>query len=237
MMKLQDRIRSALELVDSLRAAAAGDDRAGIAQTIDRLADELAASHALAGDLDLKLGVLDIISRHHDPEEALATALGFVMETLGVEASGIRLREGDDFPYFTTRGFGERFVEAENHLCRKNPDGSMVRDEHGEAQLDCMCGTVIRGRYDPSKPFFTAKGSFWTNSTTELLESPADELGVRTRNRCHNEGYESVALIPLRSDNETFGLVQFNDHRQGLFTARTVTLLEELAGQLARLLV
>ena len=31
----------------------------------------------------------------------------------GCEAVGIRLREGDDFPYFETRGFPAEFVLAE----------------------------------------------------------------------------------------------------------------------------
>ena len=29
------------------------------------------------------------------------------------EAVGIRLRDGDDYPYYTTDGFSDRFVEAE----------------------------------------------------------------------------------------------------------------------------
>ena len=52
-----------------------------------------------------------------------------------------------------------------------------------------MCGNVICGRFDPSKPFFTAQGSFWTNCTTELLASTteADRQG-RTRNHCNGQG-------------------------------------------------
>ena len=65
--------------------------------------------------------------------------------------------------------------------------------------FECMCGNVICGRFDPSKPFFTARGSFWTNCTTELLASTTEaDRQARTRNRCNGEGYESVALIALR---------------------------------------
>ena len=57
---------------------------------------------------------------------------------------------------------------------------------------------MICGRFDPSKPFFTARGSFWTNCTTELLASTTEaDRQARTRNRCNGEGYESVALIAL----------------------------------------
>ena len=46
-----------------------------------------------------------------------------------------------------------------------------TRDCEGRTVLACMCGKVIRGKFQPSEPFFTEDGSFWTNSTTELLAS------------------------------------------------------------------
>ena len=50
--------------------------------------------------------------------------------------------------------------------------------------LECMCGNILRGRFDPAKPFFTSHGSFWCNNTTALLASTteADRM-ARTRNR------------------------------------------------------
>ena len=84
-----------------------------------------------------------------------------------------------------------------------------------------MCGNVIRGRVDPSKPFFTAQGSFWINSTTQLLATTNDgDRQTRTRNRCNGEGYESVALIPLRIGEQRLGLLQLNDRQKGRFTLR-----------------
>ena len=59
-------------------------------------------------------------------------------------------------------------------------------------------------------------GSFWTNCTTELLATTTEaERQARTRNRCNGEGYESVALIPLRRRRPTLGLLQLNDHARG----------------------
>ena len=71
------------------------------------------------------------------------------------------------------------------------------------------CGNVICGRIDAKQPFFTAAGSFWTNSTTKLLATTTEqERQARTRNRCNGEGYESVALVPLRHGSATLGLAQ-----------------------------
>jgi PAS domain S-box-containing protein len=147
----------------------------------------------------------------------------------GCEAIGVRLRQGDDFPYFETRGFDDDFVRAENSLCARDQYGELIRDYCGHPVLDCMCGNIICGRFDPSKPFFTERGSFWSNCTTELLASTTDaDRHARTRNRCNGEGHESVALIPLRSQGETFGLFQFNDRQKGRFTSEKITLLEDL---------
>jgi PAS domain S-box-containing protein len=93
-----------------------------------------------------------------------------------------------------------------------------------------MCGNILCEKTDPAKPFFTLRGSFWTNCTTELLANTKEEdRQSRTRNRCNGEGYETVALIPLRWQGKTFGLVQFNDKRKGCLTAQQIEQLEEMA--------
>ena len=52
---------------------------------------------------------------------------------------------------------------------------------------------------------------------------------TKTRFRCIRDGYESVALLPLRYRNETYGLLQLNDRKKGLFTREKITLYENLA--------
>jgi signal transduction histidine kinase len=100
-----------------------------------------------------------------------------------------------------------------------------------------MCGNVISERFDPSKPFFTEQGSFWTNSTSELLATAIEEdRRSLTRNRCNGEGYESVALIPLRSGDKSWGLIQLNDKREGRFTQEIIAAWERLARHMSEAL-
>ena len=100
--------------------------------------------------------------------------------------------------------------------------------------LECMCGNVICGRFDPAKPFFTAQGSFWTNSQRNCWRPPLMPTGKsRTRNRCNGEGYESVALIPLRLGEQRFGLLQLNARRTGAFSPEVISVWERLGGHLA----
>lgn len=166
--------------------------------------------------------------------DLVRAAVTFFQERSGCEAVGIRLREGNDYPYYESRGFPEDFVLAENRLCACDEAGRPICDSAGNLVLECMCGNVICERFDPAQPFFTARGSFWTNSTTELLAATSEtDRQARTRNRCHGEGYESVALIPLRLGEEGLGLLQLNDRQKRRFSPETIALWERLADYLA----
>jgi len=172
--------------------------------------------------------ILEALNRPNEIVNLIRDILLLLKEHTGIEAIGIRLREGEDFPYFETIGFPPHFLEAENHLCARDNTGEIIRNSNGNPCLECMwCGNILCGRTDPSLPFFTVGGSFWTNSTTELLASTSEEdRQARTRNRCNSEGYESVALIPLRSGDEIIGLLQLNDSRRDSFTIEMIQFFE-----------
>lgn len=158
---------------------------------------------------------------------------GFLKRWAECDAVGLRLREGNDFPYFVTTGFTEEFVRDETRLCASFVADGSNRAADGGLSLECICGRVINGQVDRTWPEFTDYGSFWTNSTTDLINSAAGrELGD-LRNRCNTEGYESVALIPLRSGDVSFGLLQLNAKRRGLFTEDRILLLERIADRIA----
>ena len=183
---------------------------------------------------EVTIHLMQLLHRENDFKSLLQDVTALMKNWSGCEAVGIRLQDGDDYPYFETRGFPPTFVEAERRLCARDDSGEPIRDAAGNPVLECMCGNVICGRFNPDLPFFTNSGSFWTNSTTDLLASTSEaERQARTRNRCHGEGYESVALIPLRAGALRLGLLQFNDFRRNRFDQRKIALLESLASNLA----
>jgi len=179
--------------------------------------------------------VLELLHQAESKADLTKEVLFLIKAATGFEAVGIRLREGEDFPYYETIGFSKEFVKAERYLCARDQTGKIIRNSDGHPYLECMCGNVICGRINPSLPFFTEGGSFWTNSTTELIGSTNQEdRQGRTRNRCNSAGYESVALIPLRFANEIIGLLQLNDSRKNLFTSRVITFFEGVGASLAK---
>ncbi len=183
---------------------------------------------------DVTITLLQIMNQAGDLKTMMSKIFTLIQKVSKCEAVGIRYRKGDDYPYFETRGFPSEFVEAESRLCEYDGNNEVVRDNMGNPVLECMCGNVIRGRFNPALPFFTPNGSFWTNSTTELLSGTSEaDRQSRTRNRCHGEGYESVALIPLRYGGQNIGLLQVNDKRAGCFSPKLIALLERLASSMA----
>jgi len=186
-------------------------------------------------EAEITIQFLRLVNESSGTRSLIRAAAAFFHQQSGCDAVGIRLQEGEDYPYYEAHGFPPEFVVAESQLCARDPAGEIQRDSSGNPVLDCMCGNVIRGRFDLAQPFFTAQGSFWTNGTTQLLActTTAADRQARTRNRCNGEGYESVALIPLRLGEQRFGLLQLNARRTGAFSREVISLWERLAGHLA----
>lgn len=177
--------------------------------------------------------ILENLNRNTDSRVMINSIINSIKIKTGYEAIAIRVKEGDDYPYYETIGFNEEFVEAERNLCSFDKNGNVILDSDGKPLLECMCGNILCNRVDPSKSFFTEGGSFRSNNTTLLLASTTpEERLARTRNRCNSSGYESVALIPLRSGNEIIGLLQLNDHRKDVFDEEIIPFFERLGSSI-----
>ena len=174
--------------------------------------------------------VLAILNRPNEWKALIIDILEAIQTSTGVEAVAIRLEQEGDFPYAAVRGFPPEFAAIERSLVDCDAAGLPKRDAQGGKELACMCGNVICGRTDPAFPFFTEGGSFWTNSTTQLLASTTEkERQSVTRNQCNAFGFESVALIPVRANGNTIGLLQLNDRRPDRFNAGIIQFFEGLS--------
>lgn len=187
------------------------------------------------------VGVKEMLDRTQNSvvlKQALTQILDEICTLSDCQSIGVRLHNNGDYPYYVHKGFPEFFVSKEKSVCARDEEGNIIFDEDGNPLLECMCGNVLKGRFDSKFPYFTEKGSFWTNSTTRLLESTTDkERLTRTRNMCNYSGYESVALIPIRSGNKTLGLIQMNDPRENMFTLEQIENYEFVADRVGSVVV
>jgi two-component system, cell cycle sensor histidine kinase and response regulator CckA len=196
--------------------------------------DVITERKGLEKEREAMIELLNITNKSKTKRELIHLTTTFIKNWLKCDAVGIRLKEGDDFPYYETLGFSDDFVESERFLCSYDINGSIERDNLGNPILACMCGNIICGRFDPEKPFFTKHGSFWSNCTTNLLASTTEaDRQSRTRNRCNGEGYESVGLFPIKYIDKTIGLLQVNNHNKNLFSERILSVLERFGDTLA----
>lgn len=174
--------------------------------------------------------VLAMLSDSQPMSRTAEQILSAIRQATGFNAVGIRLKEGDDFPYHGALGFSLSFLLAEDSLMAYARDGAVCRDADGQVKLECTCGLVLSGKTDPSNPLFTARGSAWTNDARNLLHVPSDQdPRLNPRNRCIHEGFQSVALIPIRGKDQILGLLQINDRRKDCFTPEMIRFFEDLA--------
>ena len=150
--------------------------------------------------------------------ETIAQVITIIKRATKYDAVGIRLHNGEDFPYVAQEGFSQEFILTESTLVSHTADGEICRDAHGTISLECTCGAVLSGHIDPANPLFTPNGSFWTNNSYPLLGLSADEdPRVNPRNLCIHNGFGSIALIPIRQNEKIIGLLHLNSSKTEAF--------------------
>jgi PAS domain S-box-containing protein len=96
--------------------------------------------------------VLQILNDPGDLRDSIQRVLAAMKTRTGFDAVGIRLQDGDDFPYFAQDGFPKDFLVTENTLTERGADGGLCRNKDGSVSLECTCGLVISGKTDPDNP-------------------------------------------------------------------------------------
>ncbi len=178
----------------------------------------------------LSAEILKTLNEPLSVPEVVNQILAAIKRETGVDAVGIRLRSGEDFPYFVQSGFSPDFLLTENTLIARDKSGGPCRDKNGRISLECTCGLVISGQTDPANALFTKGGSCWTNNSLPLLDLPAhQDPRLHPRNKCVHQGYCSVALIPIRAHGEIVGLLQLNDRKKDCFTLEMIQFFEGLS--------
>lgn len=165
-----------------------------------------------------------------DKEDLIEETVKFLKKELTIDAVGLRLKEHGDFPYYTTIGFSSHFIKLENFLAKKDKNGATVRGENGQPILECMCGDILNGKYDSSRPFYTKSGSFFMGEgSTKELNDTVKFMNCMVRGKCMQEGYKSVAIIPIPYNNKNIGLIQLNSIKVNAFDISIIEIVEQIA--------
>ena len=180
---------------------------------------DITDSKRMEEELRVSLRFLELMHNFTDINSLLTAFVSEIKNYTGCDAVGIRVLDAaGGIPYQAYDGFRPQFYESESPLS--------IRTDH------CMCINVITGDCNPKLPCYTAGGSFYVNDTTRFLAtvSEADQRSIR--NVCNLEGYESVALIPIRWADQILGLIHIADRREDMVPLELVEMLEKAALQL-----
>ncbi len=179
---------------------------------------------------ELTLRILEILNKQNSQIDVIRDVITEIQRYTLLSAVGIRLKDGDNYPYYESSGFSNDFIKSEMNLCSISPSRKILKNADGSCHLSCLCGAVIMGKENSNLSFLSQKGSYWTKHSSELLSHKSNEsFPLINRNRCNEEGYKSVALIPLKAGDITIGLLQLNDFREDLFTEESITFFEKLS--------
>lgn len=203
--------------IDTLRLPRPGAP--GVWQYYATLLD-ITEQKELARQRELTADILDILNRTEGLAESAEYILQAIRRYTQVEAAAIRTRDDGDFRYFAHIGFPDDFIDGEDSL---RLDGDDTRFD----RLRCTCGMVLEGHASPAMTVFSPGGSAWTNEASRCTGWQVDpDPRYAPRDRCLTAGYESIALIPVRSGSAIVGLLQLNDRAPNRFSEEMIAFLE-----------
>jgi PAS domain S-box-containing protein len=176
----------------------------------------------------LALRVVECLSALPDQVDFVEEVLRAIVAETGLSSAGVRLREGDDYQFYTYHGASDEFVRLESSLLVRGPDGELVTDDEGHPGLACLCGALLLGNTEHAPSLHTSGGSFFAPSLqAQVCEIDRDRV-LSFREQCVAAGYETLVLVPLRHDGKTIGLLHLADPRPGALELSDVALLERL---------
>ncbi|HOW86647.1 MAG TPA: ATP-binding protein [Candidatus Aminicenantes bacterium] len=174
--------------------------------------------------------VLQILSRGTGLPALVPDIVNSIRQVFDIEAGAVRLLRGNDYPYAFADGFSSSFLRLEFPLAMRDGSMRIVRGPEGRPEYACPCGAVIKGAADPRMTGLSLGGSFWANGKEDFVAAARiGNHGLPPQAPCVREGFESLALIPIRAATEILGLLLLFDHRPGRFSADRIAYLEGLA--------
>lgn len=178
---------------------------------------------------NLRKAILRKLSSPADKRESLKEILLLIKEFSDCETVGICIKQGEIYQNYATDDFVQGTEKSENYLCISNNDSQTIQNFNENSAWEYIRSNVINGVFDPTLPFYTEGGSFWTNSLTNTLASlTAKEVSKCTGNSHNIEGYESVVLIPLKGAKANLGLLQLHDTKSSRFSAEIIDFYEDI---------
>jgi two-component system NtrC family sensor kinase len=186
----------------------------------------------------LSQGILDYASRGLPRIDFVREVSKMLIDFSGCDAVEMRLKRREKYYRCEVIRDTKPSFRFEHLPCMQTPDGRMIPCLKDDSGIEKLCRDIILGRFDPSFPFFTQNGSFWTN---DLTDSSALRGQKRRQSRFPplflGGNYRSLAVFSLVVDDDNMGLLQLKSKRPNHFTEEEIQFYENLTQTLRIALV
>lgn len=175
----------------------------------------------LSKKFDFFLLISEKISQLANLKTTLDDILAILKKVTGCHHLALRLIDSKgNIPFYAYLGLEKEFLDSEHWITIK----------------DCLCGYVASGDVDRRLPFISEYGSFFTNSMAELMAEIKIKhpqiAGRALRDFCSRNGYESVAIIPIKLKDKIIAELYLSDEKRNLFPLKKVQFLEKAGIQI-----
>ncbi|WP_303850738.1 ATP-binding protein [Seleniivibrio woodruffii] len=174
------------------------------------------------GKLRLSTQVLELLNIAENGEQAVSDILFIIKSMTGIDEISISFIKE---------------VQFTENVSYSTSDISAPKETKPAGWYDIIeiiSGFITDGNTDPSMPFFTPRGAFWTNNLPEdapLLFSinPSAKIDYEMLDR----GYDAVALIPLHADSNMIGILKLFSSKNSEFTYEDIVFYERISASIS----
>jgi PAS domain S-box-containing protein len=205
------------KVTDVLYHATVFRNETGVVQGVFAAARDITVRKGLQRRIEATNALLNLFVRTPSRKEYLDAALELIQNWSGCRCAGIRVldRQGH-IPYESYSGFSREFWESENFLSVKNNQ--------------CVCIRVITGEMDPQDaPVVTPAGSFCCGNTIRFIQQLSEEEKKRYRGVCVENGFLSVAVIPICYGERILGAIHLADETENKVSFKALEFIESMA--------
>lgn len=201
-------------IMDVLYNATVYSDQTGAVQGVFAAARDVTDRKAAESRQHVSNALMELFARKNSRKEYLASAAQVIREWSGCRYVGIRVVDSDErIPYDACLGFDSELQQLEGNL-------SLIQDA-------CFCTRAITQKLEaPDRLVSTRNGSFRCENTGEFALTLTPETQAMFRGTCIQQGFGSLAIIPIRYREQTLGAIHLADKSVGMVPLERIEFLE-----------
>jgi PAS domain S-box-containing protein len=158
--------------------------------------------------------LLELYAKKSTRREYLDSAVEAIREWSGCSRVGVRVRDDKgNIPYESCVGFEKDFIALENPL-------NIDKDS-------CLCIRAVTQKFIPrDETLRTSAGSFYSNDSLAFVKTLTPQQAKEYRGNCMKQGFQSIAVIPIRYRNEILGAIHLADSKKDMVPLMKVQFIE-----------